>query len=299
MDIDQVNRMTLREFVDVFGGIFEHAPWVAERACLSRPFASVYEMHRKMMDVVRRCDESEKVGLLRGHPELGGREARAGEMTPDSSSEQSRLGLDRLSEAEFSEMTELNRLYDEKFGFPCMICLRLHVKRDTVVAEHRRRLLNDRQTEIENCIEQVGQITERRLRERVRESQRTRRAISTHVLDSGNAGGAQGMVIELQRFEGGGYTTVARVTTDEVGRAQLLDAEEMRPGRYQMILQAGAYLAEHGTPSTFIDVIPVLFEVDDPYQNYHIPLIVGRYAFSVYKGGIPALASGPTREDVR
>jgi hydroxyisourate hydrolase len=180
-----------------------------------------------------------------------------------------------------------------------MICLRLHTTRDTVFSEHRRRMENDLETELATCIDQVGQITWRRLRERVRESSKARRAISTHVLDSGNAGGARGLNIELLRQVDGQYVTIAWATTDEVGRAQLLGPDEIAAGRYQMILQAGTYLAARGTPSTFIDEIPILFEIDDPDRNYHIPLIVGRYAYSVYRGGIPALAAGPTREDIR
>lgn len=291
--------MTAGEFVSAFGGIFEHAPWVAEAASPRRPFATVDDMHRSMMGVVLERDRSEQIGLLRGHPELAGKEALAGEMTPDSSSEQGRLGFDRLSRDELAEFTELNRKYWNKFGFPCMVCLRLHSTRETVIAEQKRRLNNDPETELANCLDQVGQITARRLRERVRESSKARRALSTHVLDSGNPGGAAGLEIELRRLVDGTYQTVAKVTTDGVGRAEFLNSQQLQTGKYQMILQAGAYLAGRGTPSTFVDEIPVLFEIDDPDRHYHVPVIIGPYAYSVYRGGIPALASGPTTEDVR
>ncbi|WP_082496595.1 2-oxo-4-hydroxy-4-carboxy-5-ureidoimidazoline decarboxylase [Aminobacter sp. DSM 101952] len=299
MDIDQVNRMSEDEFVQTFGGIFEHAAWVAQAAYVMRPFATVADMHHSMMSVVLGRDRNEQIGLLRGHPELAGKEALAGEMTPDSSSEQGRLELDRLSAPELADLTELNRKYWEKFGFPCMICLRLHTTRETVFAEHKRRLNNDPTVELANCLDQVGQITERRLRERVRESSKARRALSTHILDSGNPGGAVGLKVELQRFADGGLKTVASVTTDSVGRAELLDSSQIQVGQYQMVLQAGAYLARRGNPSTFLSEIPVLFEIDDPDRHYHIPVIIGRYAYSVYRGGIPAMASGPTTEDVR
>lgn len=299
MDIDQVNRMTVDEFTAAYGATFEHAPWVAQAAAAKRPFASPDEMHRSMMNVVLTSSRNDQLQLLRGHPELAGKEALAGEMTPDSSSEQGRLGFDRLSKDELAELTKLNRLYREKFGFPCMICLRLHTTRETVIAEHKRRLNNDLETEFANCLDQVAQITARRLRERVRESSKARRALSTHILDSGNAGGAAGMEIELQRLVGGTYQTVANVTTDSVGRAEFLGAKQMQAGKYQMILQAGAYLAARGTPSPFIDEVPVVFEIEDPDRHYHVPVIVGRYAYSVYRGGIPALAPGPTTEEVR
>ena len=55
-------------FVGLLGGVFEHSPWVAERAWEARPFASAGELHRAMIEVVREAAREEQLALLRAHP---------------------------------------------------------------------------------------------------------------------------------------------------------------------------------------------------------------------------------------
>ena len=155
--LDEVNSLAKSEFVARLGGVFEHSPWIAERAWHKRPFRTVEELHRAMLDAV--ASEEEKLRLARAHPELAGSET----LTPHSSAEQTRLGFTALSKTELAEMAKLNRAYREKFGFPCIVALRLHAKRASVVAEMKRRLDNDRSTELANALEQIGHITRARL----------------------------------------------------------------------------------------------------------------------------------------
>ena len=144
-------------------GVFEHSPWVAERAWPRGPFSSLEELHAAMMAVVREAPPEEQLALVRAHPELAGREAAEGALTADSSSEQGRLGFTRLSREEFERMARLNRAYREKFGFPCIVALRLHASRGSVMQEMERRIANDARTELENALEQIGHITRGRL----------------------------------------------------------------------------------------------------------------------------------------
>ncbi|HEX6691258.1 MAG TPA: 2-oxo-4-hydroxy-4-carboxy-5-ureidoimidazoline decarboxylase [Burkholderiales bacterium] len=150
-------------FVARFGGVFEHSPWVAERAWEKRPFASVEALHRAMVETVSRAKRAEQLAMICAHPELAGREAKAGELTADSSSEQARLGFTSLSRDEFLRMGELNRRYREKFGFPCIVALRLHANRAGVMAEMERRLGNNAETELATALEQIGHIARGRL----------------------------------------------------------------------------------------------------------------------------------------
>jgi hypothetical protein len=83
-EIEAVNRMDRQAFVRAFGKVFEHSPWVAERAWSSRPFDGLTSLHRAMADVVRSGTSEERLALLRAHPELAGKEARAKAMTEDS-----------------------------------------------------------------------------------------------------------------------------------------------------------------------------------------------------------------------
>ena len=159
MALEELNSLSKHEFVARLGGVFEHSPWVAERVWSRRPFHSLEALHATMMDSVRKEAKEKQVALLRAHPELAGGEA----LTVDSSSEQGRLGFNALSKTELDEMNELNRRYREKFGFPCIVALRLHQNRTSVISEMKRRLENDPTSELANALEQIGHITRGRL----------------------------------------------------------------------------------------------------------------------------------------
>lgn len=150
-------------FVAELGAVFEHSPWVAERAFERRPFRSVDELHAAMMDAVRAASPAERLALLRAHPELAGAEAKAGTMTHHSTGEQGRLGLNRLTAEEFQRIAGINRRYREKFGFPCIVALKLHASRDTVIDEMERSLDNSPDEEFGRALEQIGHITRGRL----------------------------------------------------------------------------------------------------------------------------------------
>jgi chitin deacetylase len=155
--LEEVNALGQGEFVARFGGVFEHSPWIAERAWHKRPFGSIDELHRALLSAV--ASKEDKLELARAHPQLAGSET----LTLDSTSEQGRLGFDRLAQGEREEMSRLNRSYREKFGFPCIVALRLHADRESVMREMRRRIANDADTELANAFEQIGHITRARL----------------------------------------------------------------------------------------------------------------------------------------
>lgn len=144
-------------------GVFEHSPWVAERAWRKQPFASLEALHDEMMAVVRQASREEQLALIRAHPELAGREAKAGALTENSSGEQARLGFLALSSEEMQRMAELNRRYREKFGIPCIVALRLHATRATVMEEMARRIGNVEENEVAAALEQIGHIAKGRL----------------------------------------------------------------------------------------------------------------------------------------
>jgi 2-oxo-4-hydroxy-4-carboxy-5-ureidoimidazoline decarboxylase len=159
----ELNRLPRPEFETALGSIFEHSPWVATRSYAARPFASVDALHGAMMAAVHAASREEQLALVRAHPELAGTEAKAGALTAHSTGEQARLGLNALSGAEFARITELNRRYRAKFGFPCIIALRLHATRASVLAEMERRLGNDAGSEMQTALGQIGHITRGRL----------------------------------------------------------------------------------------------------------------------------------------
>ena len=93
MTLNEINTVDGATFVATLGGIFEHSPWVADGAVAARPFASVDALHQAMLAVVHAAGEEQQLALLRAHPELAGKAAVRGELTADSTSEQSGAGL--------------------------------------------------------------------------------------------------------------------------------------------------------------------------------------------------------------
>jgi 2-oxo-4-hydroxy-4-carboxy-5-ureidoimidazoline decarboxylase len=158
-DLDALDRTA---FLALVGPVFEHSPWVAERAWAARPFHGVEGLHRAMMQVVADASLDEQLALLRAHPDLAGKAARAGTMTADSTREQAGAGLDRMSDAEYARFDRLNGAYRDKFGFPFIIAVRRHTKA-SILAAYERRLANDRDSEIKAALAEVGFITRLRL----------------------------------------------------------------------------------------------------------------------------------------
>jgi OHCU decarboxylase len=158
-----LNAATPEAFLAALGGVFEHSPWVAGRAYAARPFASIDALHAAMMAAVQAASPEEQLALIRVHPELAGREAAAGALTADSTTEQGRLGFTALTRAELDRVARANAAYRDRFGFPCIVALALHASRDTVIAEMEQRAHNDRATEIAAALAQIGAITRNRL----------------------------------------------------------------------------------------------------------------------------------------
>jgi 2-oxo-4-hydroxy-4-carboxy-5-ureidoimidazoline decarboxylase len=84
VDIATVSAMDKTAFVAALGDVFEHSPWVAERAYERRPFATPGDLHAAMVDAVRAAPRERQTALLLAHPDLAGKEARAGAMTSSS-----------------------------------------------------------------------------------------------------------------------------------------------------------------------------------------------------------------------
>ncbi len=170
MDLAEVNALGLEQFAARFGGVFENSPWVAREAWQRRPFDSLDALLRCMSEAVRDAPEDQRLSLIRAHPELAGREAARGALTVDSTSEQARLGFLSLDRGHLEQMKELNRTYRQRFGIPCIVALKLHASRASVMAEMQRRLGNTMQAEISTALEQINHISRGRLEKLVRQN---------------------------------------------------------------------------------------------------------------------------------
>jgi 2-oxo-4-hydroxy-4-carboxy-5-ureidoimidazoline decarboxylase len=158
MTIADLNSLERAQFVAAIGWVFEHSPWVAERAWAVRPFANVEQLHRVMVQRVERALPEEQLALLRAHPDLGTR-ARVSEA---SSAEQAGAGLDQLTPAEFERLRVLNEAYRDKFGFPFLFAVKGSTKHDILEALERR-ARSSREEEYLVALDQVYRIARFRL----------------------------------------------------------------------------------------------------------------------------------------
>jgi allantoate deiminase/N-carbamoyl-L-amino-acid hydrolase len=165
--LTNLNSCSPDAFVDTLRGIYEHSPWIAQRAAAKRPFASVAALKLALRDVVAQASEDEQLGLLRAHPELAGKAAIAGELTRESTGEQAASGLNMCSPDEYATLHKLNREYGEKFGFPFILAVRgptgKGLARREIIGTFARRLAHQRADEMAEALRQVHRIAEIRL----------------------------------------------------------------------------------------------------------------------------------------
>lgn len=160
--IAALSQQSQEQFVASMDGIFEHSPWVAERAWANRPFDSVETLHTAMVAAVEQASHQEQLDLICAHPELAGKEAAAGTLTKESTGEQKGAGLDQCTADELIRLRSLNASYLKKFGFPFVIAVKgltRHQIMDTVDA----RLKNDAEVEFHTCLREIGKIARFRL----------------------------------------------------------------------------------------------------------------------------------------
>ena len=160
------SEMTKAEFLDKFGSIFEHSPWIAERAFdgeLGPANDTATGLNFALRSQFRMATEAEQLAVLRAHPDLAGKLAAAKKLTDASTAEQASAGLDVLSDDEREKFTHLNGAYVQKFGFPFIIAVRDHSKAE-IMAAFEQRLGNSRETEIETAGHQVERIAQLRLK---------------------------------------------------------------------------------------------------------------------------------------
>lgn len=109
--------------------------------------------------------------------------------------------------------------------------------------------------------------------------------LSTHVLDLTTGRPAAGMKIELWQH-GSTARLLKTVSTNADGRADspLLDAATMAAGSYELIFFVRDYFAARKIDCAFLDRVPVRFQIGDPGESYHVPLLVTPWAYNTYRG---------------
>lgn len=152
-------------FVDRFGGIYEHSPWVARATYLdglTERDDNASGLAGHMAAMVACAGRDRQLELLRAHPELVGRPRAAGALTAASENEQASAGLTACSPAEIARFRDLNARYHQRFGFPFIIAV--HGRdRHHILREFERRLANAQDEEFATALAEVDIIARRRL----------------------------------------------------------------------------------------------------------------------------------------
>lgn len=289
--LDQLNALSDADFTAALGDIFEHSPWVAKATAAKRPFVTLAALHEAMTAAVRTAPAEAKLALVKAHPDLAGRAARAGALTADSTNEQASVGLDRLSEAEFARFHTLNDGYQAKFGIPFIICVRRHTK-DSILSEFERRLGEDSADAFETALREIFRIAALRLDQRVAAPTRLplHGRLSTHVLDT--HGGLPGAAVPIELWElsrDGDARLLLRTVTNQDGRTDKpLIAERPVPiGTYELRFAIADYFKNRGmalAEPPFLDLVPIRFSVAEPEAHYHVPLLMTPWSYSTYRG---------------
>ena len=170
LNLDQLNGADQAGFGALLDGVYEHSPWIAQQAWVQRPFKSLPHLKYALAQVVRQAPQEAQLSLIRAHPELAGKAAVAGQLTAESTNEQSKAGLTHCTAEEFALLQELNQAYNARFGWPFIMAVRgprgQGLSRSAIIATFQRRLDNHPDFELAECLRNIHRIAEIRLNDK-------------------------------------------------------------------------------------------------------------------------------------
>jgi len=167
LTIDQLNAASVADATAWLDGIYEHSPWIAERALAARPFRGLPHLKHAMVRVLAEASPDERVGLIRAHPELAGKAMVSKSLTAESTNEQGKAGLTDCTPEEFAKIQQLNADYNAKFGFPFILAVRgprgSGLAKREIIETFERRLHHHPQFELGEALRNIHRIAEIRL----------------------------------------------------------------------------------------------------------------------------------------
>ncbi|WP_460526610.1 2-oxo-4-hydroxy-4-carboxy-5-ureidoimidazoline decarboxylase [Chitinimonas naiadis] len=164
----ELSSLTQADFVAALDGIYEHSPWVAEKAWRHRPFDDVAALLDALQNAMWQAEKVAQWQLIKAHPELAGKAALAGELTAASTAEQAGAGLNACTPEEYASIQRLNADFGQRFGMPFIVAVR-GLSRADIIAAMQQRLDYTPEQAFEESLRQIGLIAAHRLHERVRE----------------------------------------------------------------------------------------------------------------------------------
>ena len=170
LTLDQLNAAPLPEALQMLDGLYEHSPWIAERALAQRPFASLAQLKHAMTRVLDEAGIEPQLALIRAHPELAGKAMVSKTLTAESTNEQTKAGLTNCTPEEFAHIQQLNAAYNAKFGFPFILAVRgprgTGLTKAQIIEAFERRLHGHPDFERAECLRNIHRIAEIRLNDK-------------------------------------------------------------------------------------------------------------------------------------
>ncbi len=170
LTLDQINTAPHAEALQQLDGLYEHSPWIADRALASRPFQSLAHLKHAMTVVLKNAGRQAQIDLIRAHPELAGKAMVSNSLTLESTNEQSTAGLTQCTAEEFATIQKLNTDYNAKFGFPFILAVRgargSGLNKQQIISTFARRLQNHPEFELAECLRNIHRVVELRLNDK-------------------------------------------------------------------------------------------------------------------------------------
>jgi N-carbamoyl-L-amino-acid hydrolase len=168
--LQQLNNVAPAEALRLLDGLYEHSPWIAEKALAQRPFASPAALKHAMVTVLAQAGVDAQLALIRAHPELAGKAMVSQSLTAESTNEQQRAGLTNCTPEELAHIQQLNAQYIAKFGFPFILAVRgprgTGLSKREIIATVERRLSHPVDFERAECLRHIHRIAEIRLNDK-------------------------------------------------------------------------------------------------------------------------------------
>ena len=168
--LDQLNAAPRPEALQMLDGLYEHSPWIAERALALRPFASLAQLKHAMTRVLDEAGIEPQLALIRAHPELAGKAMVSQTLTAESTHEQTKAGLTNCTPEEFTRIQRLNADYNARFGFPFILAVRgprgTGLSKAQIIEAFERRVHGHPDFERQECLRNIHRIAEIRLNDK-------------------------------------------------------------------------------------------------------------------------------------
>ena len=170
LTLDHINNAPHAEALQLLDGLYEHSPWIAEKALAARPFQSLAHLKYAMTTVLKNAGRQAQTDLIRAHPELAGKAMISQSLTTESTHEQSTAGLTQCTPAEFATLQQLNADYNAKFGFPFILAVRgprgTGQSKQQIISTFTSRLQNHPEFELAECLRNIHRVVELRLNDK-------------------------------------------------------------------------------------------------------------------------------------